>query len=90
MAAEGVNARIGPRQRLDEGVASAALALMALIPLIEIALRPLLGAGVENASVLVQHLGLVLAMFGAVAAERHGHLSSLGSGKCVRVNGGKR
>ena len=75
-----MNARIGPWQRLDEGVASAALALMALIPLIEIALRPLLGAGVENASVLVQHLGLVLAMFGAVAAERHGHLSSLGSG----------
>ena len=29
---------------------------------------------------LVQHLGLVLAMFGAVAAERHGHLTTLGSG----------
>ena len=26
---------------------------------------------------LVQHLGLVLAMFGALAAERHGHLTSL-------------
>ncbi|MDL2336862.1 MAG: TRAP transporter large permease subunit, partial [Pseudomonadota bacterium] len=35
--------------------------------------------GIENASVLVQHLGLVLAMFGAVAAERQGHLSTLGS-----------
>ncbi|WP_428509407.1 TRAP transporter large permease subunit [Roseateles sp.] len=66
--------------RFDEGLASAALALMVLLPLAEIALRPLMGRGIENASVLVQHLGLLLAMFGAVAAERHGHLSTLGSG----------
>jgi len=66
-------------QRLDEVLSSLALALMALIPLAEIVLRPLLGRGVENAPVLVQHLGLVLAMLGAVAAERHGHLSSLGN-----------
>ena len=51
---------------------------MVAIPLVEIALRPLLGRGVENGPVLVQHLGLVLAMFGAVAAERSGHLASLG------------
>ena len=67
-------------QRADEALASIALALMALIPLAEIVLRPLLGRGVENAPVLVQHLGLVLAMLGALAAERHGHLSSLGNG----------
>jgi C4-dicarboxylate transporter DctM subunit len=66
--------------RLDEVIASAALLLMALIPLVEIIARPLMGRGVENASVLVQHLGLLLAMFGALAAERHGHLSSLGGG----------
>ncbi len=65
---------------LDTWIASAALALMTLIPLLEIVLRPLLGKGVENAPVLVQHLGLVLAMLGAVAAERHGHLSTLGGG----------
>ncbi|WP_397534594.1 TRAP transporter large permease subunit [Roseateles sp.] len=65
--------------RFDEGFASVALALMVLLPLAEIALRPLMGRGIENASVLVQHLGLLLAMFGAVAAERHGHLSTLGS-----------
>ncbi|MBA4343337.1 MAG: C4-dicarboxylate ABC transporter permease [Methylibium sp.] len=65
--------------RFDEGIASVALALMVLLPLAEIALRPLMGRGIENASVLVQHLGLLLAMFGAVAAERHGHLSTLGS-----------
>jgi C4-dicarboxylate transporter DctM subunit len=52
---------------------------MTLIPLLEILLRPLFGKGIDNAPVLVQHLGLVLAMFGAVAAERNGHLTSLGS-----------
>ncbi len=65
--------------RFDEVLASSALALMTLIPLIEIVLRPLMGKGIDNAPVLVQHLGLVLAMFGAVAAERNGHLTSLGS-----------
>ncbi|MDO9316408.1 MAG: TRAP transporter large permease subunit [Burkholderiaceae bacterium] len=70
--------------RMDEPLSAAALALMTLIPLIEMALRPLHGRGVENAPVLVQHLGLVLAMFGAVAAERHGHLSTLGSGIGLR------
>ena len=38
-----------------------------------------MGKGIDNAPVLVQHLSLVLAMFGAVAAERNGHLTSLGS-----------
>jgi len=66
-------------ERLDELLACAALLLMMLIPLVEIGLRPLLGRGVANAAVLVQHLGLVLAMMGALAAERHGHLASLGS-----------
>ena len=72
--------RLRRLERFDEWLASLALALMALIPLIEIVLRPLLGKGVENAAVLTQHLGLVLAMFGAVAAERQGHLTTLGSG----------
>ncbi len=66
--------------RLDELLSSLALLLMTLIPLVEIVSRPLLGRGVENAPVLVQHLGLVLAMLGAVAAERGGHLTTLGSG----------
>ncbi|NBT54928.1 MAG: TRAP transporter small permease subunit, partial [Betaproteobacteria bacterium] len=50
---------------------------MVLIPLWEILMRPLAGSGIPNAPVLVQHLGLVLAMFGALGAERHGHLTSL-------------
>jgi len=64
---------------LDEALAGFALALMALIPIVEILSRPMLGKGVENAPVLVQHLGLVMAMWGALAAERNGHLTSLGA-----------
>ncbi|WP_342617117.1 TRAP transporter large permease subunit [Rhodoferax sp. GW822-FHT02A01] len=66
--------------RIDEGLASFALVLMALIPLVEILVRPLAGSGIENAPVLVQHLGLMMAMFGSVAALRNGHLSTFGSG----------
>ena len=72
--------RLGRLWRFDEVFASAALALMTLIPVIEILARPLMGQGIENSAVLTQHLGLVLAMFGAVAAERYGHLTTLGSG----------
>ena len=65
---------------MSAALASMALALMALIPLIEILVRPLAGSGIANAPVIVQHLGLVMAMFGSVAALRHGHLSSFGKG----------
>ena len=66
--------------QLDSVLAASALVLMALIPLVEILVRPLAGSGIANASVIVQHLGLVMAMFGSVAALRHGHLSSFGKG----------
>ncbi len=68
------------RANWDAHLSALALALMVAIPLVEILMRPLLGSGIENAPVLVQHLGLVLAMFGALAAERHGHLTSFGAG----------
>lgn len=73
--------------RADELLSSLALVLMALIPALEILLRPLMGRGIENAPVLVQHLGLVLAMFGALAAERHGHLTTLAGG--ARADGAR-
>ena len=65
---------------LDEMLSSAALLLMVLIPVFEIVMRLSMGSGIENAPVLVQHLGLVLTMWGALAAERHGHLTTLGGG----------
>jgi len=66
--------------RLDEILASGALVWMALIPLVEILVRPWAGSGIENAPVVVQHLGLAMAMLGSVAALRHGHLSTFGGG----------
>jgi C4-dicarboxylate transporter DctM subunit len=62
----------------DTWLASIALVLMALIPLVEILSRPIMGKGIENAPVVVQHLGLFMAMSGAIAAERFGHLTGLG------------
>ena len=73
----------------DALIAGVALALMLLIPLLEIGLRPLFGKGIENAPVLVQHLGLVLAMFGALVAERGQHLSSLGAGLAAALKENK-
>jgi TRAP-type C4-dicarboxylate transport system permease small subunit len=74
------------RLPFDEAIASLALALMTLIPLVEIALRPLHGRGIDNAPLLVQHLGLALAMFGAILAERSGHLTTLGGGLAASAN----
>ena len=64
----------------DALIAGGALLVMLLVPLLEIALRPLFGSGIDNAPVLVQHCGLLLAMFGALLAERGLHLSALGAG----------
>ena len=64
--------------RVDEVLAALALALMVVIPLVEMVGRPITGRGFENAPLFVQHMGLVMAMWGAVAAQRHGHLTSLG------------
>lgn len=72
--------------QFDALIAGGALALMLLIPLLEMALRPLFGKGIDNAPVLVQHLGLVLAMFGALVAERGQHLSTLGAGLAAANN----
>ena len=58
-------------------MAAVALALMVVIPVVEIAARPLMGQGIENASVVVQHLGLLMAMAGAVAAARRNELSTI-------------
>lgn len=63
----------------DRALAALALLLMTALPLVELTLRPLFGRGVDNAPLVVQHLGLVMAMAGALAAARHGHLTTLGT-----------
>ena len=63
----------------DASLASVALLGMVLIPVVEVLLRPFQGSGIDNAPVLVQHLGLIFSLAGAIFAERTGHLTSLGS-----------
>ena len=80
---------MNPLRRLGEFdalIAGGALLVMLLVPLLEIVLRPLFGSGIDNAPVLVQHCGLLLAMFGALLAERGLHLSALGAGFTASAN----
>lgn len=63
----------------DAILASVALAGMVLIPVNEVLFRPFQGSGIDNAPILVQHLGLFFSLAGAIYAERTGHLTSLGS-----------
>lgn len=58
------------------GVLAALLALTTL-PLAEIVLRRVAGAGISNSSALVQHLTLVVSMLGAALAARDGRLIAL-------------
>jgi len=63
----------------DAAIAGLALCGMVVIPVLEVLIRPIQGSGIENAPVLVQHLGLIFSLAGAVYAERTGHLTSIGS-----------
>ena len=63
----------------DAAIAALALCGMVVIPVLEVLIRPIQGSGIENAPVLVQHLGLIFSLAGAVYAERTGHLTSIGS-----------
>ena len=61
-----------PRQwhRVENGISLAALAAMALLPLVEMVGRPLLGIGVPGSVGLVQHLTMWVAFLGAMIASR--------------------
>jgi len=60
-------------QNWDAAFAALALCGMVLIPVIEVLMRPLQGSGIDNAPILVQHLGLLFSLAGAIYAERTGH-----------------
>jgi C4-dicarboxylate transporter DctM subunit len=66
-------------QNWDAAFAALALCGMVLIPVIEVLMRPLQGSGIDNAPILVQHLGLLFSLAGAIYAERTGHLTSIGA-----------
>ena len=54
-----------------------AMVSMALIPVIEIGLRAMLGTGIAGAASFTQHLVLIVGMLGAAVAAREGRLISL-------------
>jgi tripartite ATP-independent transporter DctM subunit len=58
-------------------VLAAAMAVMALIPVLEIVLRATLGFGIAGAASFTQHFVLIVGMLGAAIAAREGRLISL-------------
>jgi len=61
-----------PAERLENAVLSGVLALMGVIPVVELLLRATTRGGIHGAAAIVQHLGLAVGMLGsAVAAREH-------------------
>jgi TRAP-type C4-dicarboxylate transport system permease small subunit len=61
----------------EDSVAAAVLAIMAALPIVEIAGRAWWGSGIPGSIVLVQHLTLWIALLGAALAARSERLLSL-------------
>ena len=61
---------------LEDALVGAALCLLAVLPLVEIAARKIFRTGVPNSNGYIQHLVLAAAFMAAAVASRHGkHLS---------------
>lgn len=69
--------------RIEDAVAAIALAVMTVIPLLEIVLRRTAGIGIPGAGPIVQHLVLWVGFLGAAIAAREGRLLSLATGSLV-------
>jgi tripartite ATP-independent transporter DctM subunit len=69
--------------RFEDAVAASALAVMTVIPLLEIVLRRTVGIGIPGAGPIVQHLVLWVGFLGAAIAAREGRLLSLATGSLV-------
>jgi len=65
------------RPRVEDTFVALMLALMVLVPVIEMLLRSTFHTGIYGAAALEQHLGLVVAMLGAVIAAREKRLLAL-------------
>src|ERR1700676_4429062 len=67
-------------RQAENGLAAAALALMALLPAIEPALRTLFAVGIPGTSGYVENLTLWVAYLGAMVASREGRHLDLSTG----------
>jgi C4-dicarboxylate transporter, DctM subunit len=63
--------------RLEDLAVTATLSAMMVLPLAEIVLRRTLHSGIEGASIIVQHLGLIAGMLGGAIAAREGRMLAL-------------
>ena len=69
--------------RLEDAIASIALLVMAVLPLLEIILRRAFGIGIPGSGPIVQHLVLWVGFLGAAIAARDGKLLALASGTFI-------
>jgi len=74
---------IGILTRLEDGIASLALAAMVVLPLAEILVRRLFGVGIPGSGPFVQHLTLWIGFLGAAIAAREGKLLALATGTFI-------
>jgi C4-dicarboxylate transporter, DctM subunit len=63
--------------RGEEALLALLMAAILLLPAVEVAMRALLGSGLDGSAILVQHLTLVASMAGAAIAARDGRLLML-------------
>ncbi len=77
----GMFASIGRRfSQAEGGIVALVLAAMAVLPIVQAALRAAGGGGIPGVQPLVQHLTLWLAFLGAALATRRGDMLSLATG----------
>ena len=90
-AAAGLLRRVlGGLHRTEELGAALALALMALLPLAEIVVRPLLTGGIPGSIPFVQHLTLWVAFLGAGIAARQDKLIALATATFIPEGAARR
>jgi C4-dicarboxylate transporter, DctM subunit len=75
---------------IEDGVASLALLVMALLPLAEMISRRALGRGIPGSGPIVQHLTLWVGFLGAAIAAREGKLLALATGTLIPPGAGRR
>ena len=76
---------LGAFHKAEDLAVGVALAAMVILPLAEIALRPVLSGGIPGAIPFVQHLTLWVALLGAALAAREGKLVALSTATFMKA-----
>lgn len=67
--------------RIEDSISGAALLIMAVLPLVDMVLRPFSSWHIPGSTIWTQHLTLWVGLLGASIAARRGELLSLGTGQ---------